>query len=412
MKGFFKVRTPQEASLELHRYFHLAEQKTETVPLIDANGRVLAISIIAPENIPPFDRSTMDGYAVRAADTFGASEGLPAYLNVRWEVMMGEAATKPIAPGEAVKISTGGMLPPGADSVVMVEQTNLIDESLLEVMKAVGPAENVVRTGEDIHYGEEILTAGHRLRPQDLGALASLGITEAAVIIRPQVAIISTGDELVMPSVETKPGQIRDINSYTLAALVTQAGGIPVLYGIVKDDYSLLRAEMARALAETDVVLTSGGSSVGTRDLTIKVINDLGQPGVLVHGVSVSPGKPTILAVVDGKPVCGLPGHPVAVMTIFDLFVKPLLMEMGGLKQDKLPQRLVKGMLIRNIPSAPGREDFIRVAVEQTVGQTLVKPILGKSGVISTMVRADGIVRIPLERNGLEKGEEVWVTLF
>lgn len=412
MSDLFKVYTPSEARTVFYQQFCMPSLRKEMVSLQQSLGRVLAQDVQAPENIPAFDRSSMDGYAVRAQDTFGASESLPAYLIPAGEILMGEEVQNPVHIQQAVYIPTGGMLPPDGDAVVMKEYTTLVGNDLLEVVKSVGPGENVVKAGDDVEKGKLVLPQGHTIRPQDLGAFASLGITEVEVYVRPRIAIISTGDELVPPDEQVKVGQVRDINAYTLYAQIIEAGGIPVQMGIVRDNFAELKGKMIEALQAYDAVLISGGSSVGSRDVTVEVLESLGEPGVLVHGVSVSPGKPTIMAISQNKPVFGLPGHPVAVMTIFDLFVKEIICKLHGKQEIVLGEKVLIGELTRNIASSPGREDYLRVAITVENGTFQVHPILGKSGLIFTMVKAQGMVKIPIERAGLEKGEQVTVRLF
>jgi len=383
-----------------------AETAVEDVDTDSALDRVLARDVASPADLPTFARSTMDGFAVRATDTFGASEGLPAYLRLVGEVLMGRAADADLTTGDCVRIATGGMLPPAADAVVMVEQTQEASDGTIEVLRAVAPGENVVQVGEDVRTGDPILRRGQQLRPQDIGGLVALGITRVCVARRLRVGIVSGGDELVDPLHEPGPGQIRDINSYTLAALVRRAGHEPCLAGIVPDEYTALEAAARQALASSDVVILSAGSSVSTRDMTATVIESLGSPGVLVHGVSLKPGKPTILAMCEGKAVFGLPGNPVSCMVTFDLFVAPTLAHLSG--ADTTPRRTVTARLARNIASATGREDYIQVRLED--GAAI--PVFGKSNLIFTLIRADGMLKIPLDVGGLAAGAQVEVVLF
>ncbi|MEW5762560.1 MAG: gephyrin-like molybdotransferase Glp [Bacillota bacterium] len=400
----FQVRTVEEAVTVLRRYANVA-RPSRVCPLAEALGLAVARDILAPEDVPGFDRSTMDGFAVRASDTFGASEGLPAYLEVVGEVRMGEAPATALSPGQACRIATGGMLPAGADAVVMVEHTETVDERTVGVTRPVAPGENTVRRGDDIRAGEVLFAAGHRLRPQDVGLLAAAGVAEVPVLAPPRVGIITTGDEIVPVEQTPGPGQVRDVNSYTNAGLVAACGGVPVRYGIVRDDFDALYTAASRALAETDMVVVSGGSSVGTRDMTARVIDALGEPGVLFHGLAVRPGKPTIGAVVAGKPVIGLPGHPVSAMVVFDLIVRPLI--------NPGERRLaVRARVSRQLRSAPGREDYVRVRLRRENGELVAEPILGKSGLIATMARADGLAVISLDSGGVEAGECVDVLLF
>jgi molybdopterin molybdotransferase len=409
-RELFNVRTPSDA-LETLLARLPTPVATENVPTRDALDRVLAQDLRSPADLPTFRRSTMDGFAVRAADTFGATEGLPAYLELVEEVFMGQVPTCPLESGECARISTGGMLPDGSDAVVMVEQTQEVGPTTIEAMRAVAPGENVVQVGEDVRAGDPMLRRGHVLRPQDLGGLVAMGINTVLVARRLRVAIVSGGDELVDPEQMPAAGQIRDINSYTLAALVTRGGHEPVLAGVFPDEYAALRNASAQALAESDVLILSAGSSVSARDMTAQVVDSLGQPGVLVHGVSLKPGKPTILAVCGDKAVFGLPGNPVSCMVTYDLFVAPTLAYLMGAAAP--PRRIISARLTRNIASATGREDYIQVRLDRRADGGLdAVPIFGKSNLIFTLVRADGMLKIPLDAGGLNAGAEVEVVLF
>lgn len=411
MKRFFKVKTVEEV-LSLLAGFKPLEG--EEVPLFQARGRVAAEAVAALENLPAFDRSAMDGYAVRARDTFGATETLPGLFTVVGEVVMGRAPGFTVGPGQAARIWTGGMLPRGADAVVMVEYAREVDETTVELSRAVAPGSHVIRAGEDVRAGEVLVAAGQRLRPQEVGLLAGLGFTRVRVVRRPRVAVISTGDEIVPVEAVPGPGQVRDINTYSLGAQVEASGAEPVYVGLVRDEPAELRAAAARGLAEAEVVVLSGGSSVGVRDFTVEVFGSFAGAEVLVHGVSVSPGKPTILARRGNQSLWGLPGHAVSAMITFDLFLRPLLARLSG---EAAPERLfgrsVKARLSRNVPSVHGREDYVRVWLEaEAEGDFTAHPLLGQSGLISTMVKADGLVRIGLNEEGLSQGAEVEVLLF
>ncbi len=405
----FNVLTVQQARDTLTGYLHPRQE--ETVSLLDSINRILSRDITALEEVPGFDRSTMDGYAVRARDTFGATESLPAYVNTAGEVIMGQEALGAVGNGQAWAIPTGGMLPAGADAVVMVEYTEELDANTIGITKPAAPGDNLVRRGEDVAAGTVVLTAGHRLRPQDLGLLAAVGVTQVPVLVPLKVGILSTGNELVEPTGLVPPGKVRDINSYTLYGQVLRSGGIPRLYGIVEDHFATLRDAMIQALAENDMVLVSGGSSVGARDVTAQVIDTLGKPGVLFHGMAVKPGKPSIGAVVNEKFVFGLPGHPVSAMVVFDLLARPLLESMNP---SRTPGRFpLRAVITRNIRSATGRDDFLRVVLRrQEDGTVLADPVLGKSGLITTMVKADGVAHLPSAKEGVEAGEWVDVWLF
>ncbi len=384
----------------------------ERINIENSLSRILAEDIYSPEDMPGFDRSSVDGYAVISSDTFGASETMPLYLEVVGEVKMGEESLNRLTSGKAVKIPTGGMLPPGSDAVIMLEYTAQVDKSLIEILRPVAPGENVIKKDDDIKAGELVLKKGHRLRPQDIGALAGLGITEIDVYRKPVVSIISTGDEIVPATEKPRPGQVRDINSYNLHCLVVEAGGIPVRIGILKDEYEVIRDTLKKTCENSDMVLISGGSSVGTRDYTAKAIDELGNPGVLFHGVIMKPGKPTIGGIVNGVPIFGIPGHPAAATICFFNFVKPVIKRLSGHVSIEFP-KTIKAVLTKNIPSSPGRTDFIRVQIISTEDKGyLAEPIFGKSGLITTLVRADGLVVIPPERLGLEEGETVEVLLF
>ncbi|MDN5332705.1 MAG: molybdopterin molybdotransferase [Tepidanaerobacteraceae bacterium] len=385
--------------------------RSEEVELLDALNRVLAEDVYSPEDIPPFNRSTVDGYAVISSDTFGAGESLPAMLKVVAEIKMGQRPDFALKAGEAARISTGGMLPEGSDAVVMLEYTQPLEDGTLLVERPVAPGENVILKGEDVKKGDPVLKKGHTLRPQDLAALAGMGFQKVKVAVSPKVSVISTGDEIKPPGAEIREGEIRDMNSFSVAGLVLKWGGIPEVFGIVRDDFDEIKKAVSEALKISDLVVISGGSSVGTRDHTVKVLESLGKPGVIAHGLAVKPGKPTIIAVVEGKPVVGLPGHPVSAMVIFEQVVRPIISwflgrpeDYGGLK--------VKAKIARNISSAAGREDFIRVRLEQREGELWAVPVLGKSGLISTMVESHGLARIAPEKLGVKEGDYVDVELY
>lgn len=412
---FFRVKRPLEVRQQIAEVSQTLPP--ETVRIEEALGRVLAEEIRSPVDLPAFDRGTVDGYAVRAVDTFGASASLPAYLTVRGEVLMGEATELAVGPGEAVKSSTGGMLPAHADAVVMIEYTEAVDETMIEVTRPVVPGENVVHRGDDLRQGEVMLSRGHLLQPQDLGALAGVGLLEVAVTRQPRVALIPTGDEIIPADQEPGPGQVRDINTYALAGLVIQSGGIPIRFPIVPDQAEALRECLTEALAQADVVLLSGGSSVGTRDLTLDTLMAFPGAQLLVHGVSIRPGKPVIMATIPGpgagpKIVFGLPGNPASALVVYGLFVEPLLQRMLGLELPPWAERRVRARMRTGFASDAGKEDYLQVRLHLQEDGLWAEPVLGKSSLISTMVKADGKVVIPEGVEGLEAGEEVEVVLF
>lgn len=404
--------TPSDALSKILNVVSDTEIPTELLKLKECYGRILAMDVISHEDLPAFPRSTVDGYALISQDTFGAKETSPVYINVVNEVFMGIAPDFGLKRGEAAKIPTGGMLPAGADSVLMLEHSQMVNENMIEVFRPVAPNENVIKKGEDIQKGEIILTKGHRLRPQDIGAMAGIGVDEIEVYRKVSVAIISTGDEIVPPDSPMKMGQVRDINSYTLSGLILEHGGIPLTMGIISDDYYAIKKIIEDSLMRADIILISGGTSAGIKDMTATIINDIGKPGVLFHGVSMKPGKPLIGGVLNGKPIFGLPGHPAAVAICFDLFVRPIIEKISGLCSKKYICKTIKAKITKRIPSVSGRQDHIRVFIEERDGEVLATPVLGKSGLITTLVKADGIVVIPLEKLGLNEGEDVIVRLF
>ncbi|MGB9822554.1 gephyrin-like molybdotransferase Glp [Thermodesulfovibrio sp.] len=383
----------------------------ETIPIEKAYGRVTAEDILSPEDLPGFERSTVDGFAVKAFDTFGAKESSPVYLTVKGDIAMGAIPHFSLSNGEAASIATGGMLPEGADAIVMIEHVNVISKDLIEVLRAVSPGENVIFRDEDAKKGEVVIKAGHRLKPQDIGALAGVGITTVKVFKQPVVSIILTGDEIIPHTEKVTPGKVRDVNSFTLAGLCYENGAVPLKMGIVRDEYDKLKKTVQKAYEISDIILITGGTSAGVKDLTAKVIDELGSPGVLFHGASIKPGKPVIGAVCNGKPVFGLPGHPVAVYICFELFVKPVIHHMLKVT-DKNFKKTVKAKISRNIHSQAGREDFIRVYLEEHNGEIWATPLLSKSGLIMSLVKAQGIVRIPSELIGLSEGQEVLIEII
>lgn len=407
---FFRLKTRQEV-LELYPRF--AAVGVEELELGEAVGRVAARDLAAPEEVPAFHRASMDGFAVRASDTFGATPGLPQYLEIRGEVPMGKAPAGEVGPGEAWRLATGGMLPKGADAVVMVEYTNEMPDGTLEVRRPVAPGENILHPGEDVQAGEILFSAGKSLRSQDLGLLAALGVTRVEVHRRPRVAVLSSGDEIVPLTQKPVSGRVRDANAFLVAAQVRESGGLPRLGGIVPDDYSVLKAALAESLEEADLLLISGGSSVGARDLTLKAMQDLPQSEILVHGVAIRPGKPTILADIGGKPLLGLPGHPASAAVVMQVLGRPLLRRLAGWTENPSPWGgTVQASLSRNLAGASGREDFVRVRLRPDHDRLWADPVLGPSGLLSPLVKSDGLVVIPLGVEGLFREEPVTVQLF
>mgnify|MGYP005851544245 CR=1 FL=1 len=417
MAEFFDLTPADQALkrvLDAMRERHL---EPEEAAAEDALGRILARPLCSPQALPSFVRSTMDGYALRAADSYGASETLPAYLQVAGEVLMGESSGFVIESGRCALVHTGGMVPEGADAVIMVERTRKSRTGEIELLRPVAVGENLIQIGEDVAADSLLFTAGHRLRPQDIGGLCALGITRVPLVGKPRIAVISTGDEVVSPSAAPEPGQVRDVNSYTIASLIEQAGGTPDRRGVVADDYEAILTEARAALQDSDALVISAGSSVSVRDLTARVIDALGEPGVLVHGVNIKPGKPTILAVCGGKAVIGLPGNPVSAFVSSMLFLLPAVRKLLGLEPRGMALKGastgLKARLGRNIGSAAGRIDYVPVRLEGEPGAALTaEPVFGKSNLIYTLIHADGLVTVPVDSNGLHRDDEVEVTLF
>jgi molybdopterin molybdotransferase len=411
MPEFLSLLPPVQARALLFQQLPTAALPVMEIDARAALGRITAEPVLASEPLPGFDRSTVDGFAVRAVDTYGASDTLPAYLGLAGEVPMGMSPQISLGPGQAALIHTGGMLPAGADAVVMLEMTQSSRPGEIELLKAVASGENILRTGEDVAVGTEVLPAGTRLRPAEIGGLMALGQTRVKVVCRPRIAILSSGDEVISPEQSPQPGQVRDINSYTLAALVEQEGGQAVLFGILGDRREVLQTAMRKALDECDAVVITAGSSASTRDLTAEVIQTMGRPGVLVHGVNVKPGKPTILAVCDGKAVIGLPGNPVSALVIAGIFVVPVVHHLLGLRHERL-RPVVTARLLVNLASQAGREDWVPVHLRQAADGWQADPIFYKSNLIFSLARADGLVHIPADANGLEVGSVVEVEIL
>ena len=405
---FFKVKTTEEVLSLVASFSPVGE---ESVPLAKAFGRVLSKDILAPENLPGFLRTTVDGYAVRARDSFGATENLPALLEIAGEVKMGEVPSVAVGAGKAVRISTGGMLPQGADSVVMIEYCHRLDQSTLEVSRAVSPQENVIQPDDDFKDGDLVVGRGRRLRAQDVGVMAGLGVTDVPVYRIPKVAIISTGDEVIPIDRKPEPGQVRDINTYTLSAFCEQEFVVPIFIGLCRDRFDDLLAMVRKGLEVADSVWVSGGSSVGTRDLTLKVLESLEDMELLVHGISISPGKPTIIARIGPRALFGLPGHVASAMVVAEIFLRPFLSRLSG-EAEKKRHNVVKARLARNVESASGRDDFLRVRLVKQGDEWVAEPIFGKSGLISTLVEADGLLRVDRNTEGLYQGDRVEVVVF
>lgn len=408
---FMKAKTLNEARKILFDSLEGYVLEAETTALSKSLGRITAGDHVMGEDLPAFSRSTVDGFAVRSSDIFVAGEGIPVVLENIGEVFMGETTNLTLASGQAANIPTGGMLPSGADAVVMLEYTEKPDENTVLVVKPAAPGENIIAKGEDMKSGTVIIRGGERIGAAQIGALAACGFAEVSVRRQPRIGILSTGDEVV--DIKAKPGggQVRDINSYALAAMMEEIGCSTIRYGIIPDDYQQVLLALRQAVGETDMVLISGGSSVGTRDYAVQAIAELGMPGVLLHGIAVKPGKPTIYGLIGQVPVFGLPGHPVSAMTICEQLVKPAIGRLLG-QNELFRGWAVPARITRNIASAPGRDDFLRVRLLWQQDGYAAEPILGKSGLISTMLQAEGIVHIDTDCGGLYAGDPVRVELI
>ena len=403
MKNFFQVVPYQQALQELTAA--RPQQASAMIDLYEAAGRITAENVYSSEELPAFDRSTVDGYALRAEDIYGCSESSPGLLDCVGEIIMGQSTTLSLRKGQCCWIPTGGMLPVGADAVIMMEYTERLDDNTVLAHRPAAPFENVMQTGEDVRKGQLIMTAGQEIRPADIGLLASLGIKDLQAFKPYQVGIISTGDEIVPPEQRLAPGEIRDVNSYALYAAVDAYGAIPAAYPLVKDQFEAIKRTVAAGLTDNDILLLSGGSSVGVMDVTLEVLMSFPNARMLFHGIAVKPGKPTLAVLINGKLVIGLPGHPVSALTIFYLLVAPLLRAQSRLYD-------CEGYLSVNVFSQAGRDDFIPAAIEQYEDHKLIRPLLGKSGLMSILSQAQGFIHIPYEKQGIKAGEKVKVMMF
>lgn len=403
------VKTSAEATAIIFDTFGKIKMPTEKVDILSSVGRVLSKDIISKENVPDFNRSTVDGYAVLAESTFGCSESIPAILDFKGQVLMGESPTMTVGKGECVYVPTGGELPEGANAMVMIEYAEDYGDGTIGMCKPSAPGQHVAFRGDDVKVGDALLTSGTKLEPRHIGVLAALGVSEVSVFKRPSVAVISTGDELVDVTESPKGAQVRDINSYTISTALMELGCDVKKIGIVVDDLPLLESKIADAVSTCDMVIVSGGSSVGVKDATFKVYDKLGE--VLFHGIAIKPGKPTILANISGKPCFGLPGHPLAAYYIFHLFVSPLVSSMAGITGDKVSDTK-NATLSLSVPCNHGREECVGIKLVEKDDKTVAEPVYAKSGLISNLSESDGFIRIPRDCEGLSQGQEVEVELF
>lgn len=406
---FFKVVSVEEGKKLLEENLRDYEFETEEVDILHSLNRALAKNIYSSIDVPEFNRSTVDGYAIKVGDSHGASDSIPSILNIIGEVKMGELANKVIKSGETMYVPTGGMIPDGADGMIMIENTEKMDESTLLIYKPISQGENIVYKGDDIKKDALALEKGRKITPEVIGVLAALGIGKVQVYKKPKFYIISTGDEIIDIEEELTMGKIRDINSYALSGLIHNLGGEVVDRVIIKDDYNLLRSEVEKALDLADIVLISGGSSVGAKDYTHKVIDSFHGKGVFVHGVSIKPGKPTVMGEGNGKLIFGLPGHPVSSIIVFKTFIEDFIKDKLGVK-DIGPR--VRAIMDFNFPSAPGRVTYQMVKLKEEKGLFYATPTFGKSGMISLLSESQGYIIIESHEEGIYKGEEREVYLL
>jgi putative molybdopterin biosynthesis protein len=408
---FRKLLTFEEAKKAIQEHFEAKPLGVEEIPLLEACSRVLAEDVTAALAIPPFNRSTVDGYAVKAEDTFGAEENRPVKLKLCGMINVGEMPKITIKRGEAAEIMTGAPIPEGADAVVMAEYTERKDGEVY-VYSAVAKDENVMKAGADIKKGEAVLEKGRLLGAREIGALAALGLAKIKVYKAPRVAVLSTGTEITEPGRPLLPGKIYDINAYSLSAAVEESGGEPVYFGVFPDDAAELEKALRKALDSADMVITSGGVSVGPKDVVPKTLSTLGKPGLIVCGIATKPGKPTTVALVNGKLVFSLPGHPTSALLIFHLLVRPVIEGLAGRKPEKT--YTVEALASTRMFSARGRRTFITVKLKESESKRLLaEPVpVGLSGAITTLLRADGFIEIPENQQFVDAGEEVTVHLF
>lgn len=411
MSAFRRLLTVDEARKSIFKHLKPKPLGTERTDLLTAQDRVLAIDVIAHLDIPPFDRSTVDGYAVRSADTFEARENNPIMLRVCGTVNIGEMPTVSVSIGQSAEIVTGAPMPRGADSVLMVEYTQRQDNNV-RVFSAVTENENVMKTGADIMKGETVLKAGQLLGSKEIGVLAAVGHAKVCIYKTPKVAILSTGDEVIEPGRRLRKGRVYDINAYTLAAAVRESGGEPIYMGVFPDDKSILKAALKKALLAADVLVTSGGVSVGPKDLMPQLINSLGKPGVIVSGIAIKPGKPATMAVVNGKMIFSCPGHPTSALLVFYLFARPIIRLMAGREKERIPK--IKALAATRMFPAKGRRTFVMVRLKRNGSRLpLAEPVeTGLSGAITTLAKADGFVEIPENQQFVDLGDRVVVHLF
>jgi molybdenum cofactor synthesis domain-containing protein len=408
---FRKLMTFDEAKKTISDHLKPASLGEEEAVLLEAFNRVLKQDVVSTLDIPPFNRSTVDGYAVKAEDTFGADENEPVKLNVTGAISVGEQPNITVTKGEAVEIVTGAPMPEGADAAVMVEDTER-EDSQLNVFAPITINQNVMKKGSDIKNGDVLLKKGQLLGSAEIGILAALGLTKVKVSKIPIVAVLSTGGEITEPGKALTPGKIYDINAYSISTAVIESGGKPVYFGVIPDDKAALTKVLQTAVASADIVITSGGVSVGPRDYTPQIVDSLGKPGIVVYGIAVKPGKPTTIGFIGDKPIFSLPGNPTSALLIFYLLARPLIQQLAG--RPVVGMKLVRAFAGSRMFSAKGRRTFVMVKLEfDKTCRLIVEPVeSGASGAITTLAKADGFVEIAENEQFIDVDQEVEVVLF
>jgi len=403
----FNVCTIEETKKRISEKFSIYELEIEEVRLIDAINRYLATDIYAKCDVPHFNRSTVDGYAILSKDSVGASESMPAFLKIKGQVLMGDVCHDNISSGEAIYVPTGGVLPEGANSVVMIEDTEILNDELF-VYKKSSPRENILYLGDDIKINEKVLSKGRLITAQDLGVLSSIGYVTIKVFKKIKYTVISTGDEIVSPEAMPQIGEVRDINSYTISGSVLERNGELIDYCVVKDKENDLKEKITQALNNSDIVVISGGSSVGHKDLTYQLLNEIEENSVFVHGIAMKPGKPTIFARVNNRVVFGLPGQPASALLVFKTFISHIEQVLLN-KKEELPLFYLDALLTKNVHATPGRETYQMVKIIKTAEGYFAEPIYGKSGTITLIAKANGYIKISANCEGLQANDLVKV---
>ncbi len=411
VKIFKETMRLDDALKKIYDILKIPRLVGEFISLKESQGRILSRDLKSPINIPSFDKSAMDGYAVIAEDTFGAAINNPVILDVLGRVRLGEGSDNIVYNGTTVLVYTGSKMPEGANAVIMKEYTNEVKSEKIEVNSSVAPGQNVSKIGEDVKKGELILKRGTQLKFQDLGMLAAMGFSKVEVLKKLKIAIISTGNELVSIEKAKKPFDNIDVNRITISSMCREMGAEVIDLGIVKDDFNKIKIIIKEGLEMANLVIVSGGTSVGDTDLTAEAINSIGKPGMIVHGISIRPGKPTGLALVNNKIIVSLSGHPIAAIVGFQALVKPILIKLQGIHE--MPNPTIRAKMIRRVASSLGERNYVRVRVEEFNGELIANPVRAKgSGIISSMIRANGFLIIPEDREGVDEGEEVEIVLF